>query len=388
MSLCSAAILFCLTVQDQQVGARTKAMGGSYTAFEDDPVSVWLNPAGIATQPDAGSLVYQTYTTYPLSPGPGGGPVGGAAEMSWSDPALLPSYLGVVFQLGDPENPHALGFCFAQPFRMKLAYDSDVLDADGTSFVDQAFYRIRAAYAHDFRLRAEGFLTHVAVGLGLDVNVASWDYQEVVDVDPSGFATISIEDQDMGFGGGAGVLIGLYDDTTSFKVNLALAYQSRANFDFSVENEFVSLFDWPEQVQAGATVYLLQKQALRLTVDAQLIRWNAASQDAALPGRPDFQDVVNYSAGLEYRLSAGGGVTLYPRLGLRLYDAPWDDKDALPAIGLAQLTIETEDDRFLIFSAGLGVGWLSKEGKVRQFDLAADVGGDVPSLAMGFTFEF
>ena len=24
--------------QDQQVGARTKAMGGSYTAFEDDPV--------------------------------------------------------------------------------------------------------------------------------------------------------------------------------------------------------------------------------------------------------------------------------------------------------------------------------------------------------------
>jgi hypothetical protein len=26
--------------QDQQVGARAKAMGGSYTAFEDDPVSV------------------------------------------------------------------------------------------------------------------------------------------------------------------------------------------------------------------------------------------------------------------------------------------------------------------------------------------------------------
>jgi len=25
-------------------------MGGSYTAFEDDPVSIWLNPAGISTQ--------------------------------------------------------------------------------------------------------------------------------------------------------------------------------------------------------------------------------------------------------------------------------------------------------------------------------------------------
>jgi len=34
--------------QDQQVGARTKAMGGSYTAFEDDPVSIWLNPGGKA----------------------------------------------------------------------------------------------------------------------------------------------------------------------------------------------------------------------------------------------------------------------------------------------------------------------------------------------------
>ena len=40
-----------VSAQDQQLGARTKAMGGSYTAFEDDPVSIWLNPAGIATQP-------------------------------------------------------------------------------------------------------------------------------------------------------------------------------------------------------------------------------------------------------------------------------------------------------------------------------------------------
>ncbi|HXX93872.1 MAG TPA: hypothetical protein VEN81_09575, partial [Planctomycetota bacterium] len=52
--------------QDQQLGARTKAMGGSYTAFEDDPVSVWLNPAGIATQLTSASIAYQTYTTYPL----------------------------------------------------------------------------------------------------------------------------------------------------------------------------------------------------------------------------------------------------------------------------------------------------------------------------------
>ena len=36
--------------QDSTVGARAKAMGGGNTAFEDDPTSVWLNPAGIATQ--------------------------------------------------------------------------------------------------------------------------------------------------------------------------------------------------------------------------------------------------------------------------------------------------------------------------------------------------
>src|SRR5258706_13562532 len=52
--------------QDQQIGARTKGMGGSYTAFEDDPISVWLNPAGIATQPDQMSLCYQTYLGFPV----------------------------------------------------------------------------------------------------------------------------------------------------------------------------------------------------------------------------------------------------------------------------------------------------------------------------------
>lgn len=55
---------------DQQLGARTKAMGGSYTAFEDDPVSIELNPAGIATQPNQMSISYQTDTTYPLLQGP------------------------------------------------------------------------------------------------------------------------------------------------------------------------------------------------------------------------------------------------------------------------------------------------------------------------------
>src|SRR2546428_3772178 len=80
--------------QDQQVGARTKAMGGSYTAFEDDPVSVWLNPAGIATQPDAFALAHQTYTTYEIDLNSGllvGIDPRVKAVRSWADPALIPS---------------------------------------------------------------------------------------------------------------------------------------------------------------------------------------------------------------------------------------------------------------------------------------------------------
>ena len=86
--------------QDQQVGARTKAMGGSYTAFEDDPVSIWLNPGGIATQTDGGIINYQTYTLYDLKTSSSGGANTTRSQLGWSDPAFLPSYLGVTFQLG------------------------------------------------------------------------------------------------------------------------------------------------------------------------------------------------------------------------------------------------------------------------------------------------
>src|SRR5437016_10295717 len=98
LSLAAAA-----SAQDQQLGARTKAMGGSYTAFEDDPVSVWLNPAGIATQPAALSLDYQSYTTYPLHRTPAGSGVStsAGAETTFVDPAFIPSYLGIVIPIGD-----------------------------------------------------------------------------------------------------------------------------------------------------------------------------------------------------------------------------------------------------------------------------------------------
>jgi hypothetical protein len=172
--------------QDQQLGARTKAMGGSYTAFEDDPVSVWLNPAGIATQPDQVAVAYQTYTAYPRGRerGPGDTVVFTVEpETVQGDPAFWPSYLGLVFQAGDVESPMAVGFCFARPYLLSYSMDQ-VTDPLQTSFVpeanvEQSLSRFRVAFAKDFRIRrpAEpGFLTHLAVGVGLDVGWERWEF--------------------------------------------------------------------------------------------------------------------------------------------------------------------------------------------------------------------
>lgn len=381
-------------LQDQQVGARTKAMGGSYTAFEDDPVSIWLNPGGIATQPDGLAFAYQTYTIYDFEVDEAAGTIDdGPAEYAWSDPAIIPSFLGVTFQLGTPEEPQALGFCFTTPFRLKFAYDTDlsggVLATNATC--DQVFYRIRAAYARDFRFRApgeEGFMTHLAVGLGLDVNVTNWTLTEFKPIPGDGDATLTASGTDMGFGGGAGLLLGLYDNTRNFKVNLGAAYQSQANYRFSLDIDPVPLFDWPTQYQVGLTFYLFDDFPLRLTFDAQLIAWSDAVAESALPGVDDFENAVNYSAGVEYRIKLSDRVRLYPRAGVRFYDAPWDDDENLPAISTSRLTIDTRDEAFVIFSGGFGLGWSSQEGKLRSFDLAFDVGGDAPGMAVSFSLEF
>ena len=50
--------------QDFQVGSRAKGMGGSYTAFGDDPVAVWINPAGTAGQNSQFAISYQSFTQY------------------------------------------------------------------------------------------------------------------------------------------------------------------------------------------------------------------------------------------------------------------------------------------------------------------------------------
>src|SRR5688572_24312661 len=177
-SIVGVAVLLALasaaSAQDQQLGARTKAMGGSYTAFEDDPVSVWLNPGGISGQPNSVSVVYQTYTTYPLhQAGPGGGgttSTSAEAETSFVDPVLLPSYLGAVFQVGTAKSPMAIGVCYARPYHLNYSFDK-VTDPFQTAFdadsnMEQSFSRLRVAFAKDFLFgppEDESLFKHVSV---------------------------------------------------------------------------------------------------------------------------------------------------------------------------------------------------------------------------------
>src|SRR5262245_33225384 len=205
--LCFAAVA---SAQDQQLGARTKAMGGSYTAFEDDPVAVWLNPAGIATQPAQISIAYQSYTTYPLHRDvSSGGAVetSAGAQTSLVDPAFIPSYLGLVFQVGSAESPMAIGICFARPYHLNYSFDH-VEDPAQTTFVpdtnvEQSFSRFRAAFAKDFRFRPAGeggFFTHLSVGAGVDIGYERWHFD-------SGGTTTNDTATAPGFG--AGLLLGL-----------------------------------------------------------------------------------------------------------------------------------------------------------------------------------
>src|SRR5215470_6390051 len=168
-SLALCALATTAFAQDQQMGARTKAMGGSYTAFEDDPVSVWLNPAGIATQPDQLSIAYQTYTAYPKGRERGPGDTVNFTVKPvtiMGDPAVLPSYIGFVFQVGDAQSPLAIGVCYAQPYLVDYAMD-EVKDPNQPVFVPEAevqqvFGRFRVTVAKDFRFKDQGeagFLT-------------------------------------------------------------------------------------------------------------------------------------------------------------------------------------------------------------------------------------
>ena len=369
--------------QDQQLGARTKAMGGSYTAFEDDPLSVWLNPAGIATQTDAAAIAYQTYPAYPVSKerGPGNTTIFSVeAEPILAEPELIPSYLGFVFQLA-PQL--ALGLGYARPYVLNYAMD-EIVAPNQTVFepdneVQQALSRFRVAIAKDFAFRESGFLTHLSIGLGLDVGFERWRF-----ITPDG----DVSDSAVAPGYGVGLLAALYDNAGSFRVNVGAAFQSKVEYEFSVSPGFQPAFDMPQQLNVGATFYLLEGYRLRLTVDTQFIGWKETAAEPFFDDQPRFEDATNYSAGLEYRIDVSPTVRLYPRLGYRRFDAPWEDENNLPATAGFKLVLDTEDEAFDLLTFGLGISWTTAEGKLRSVDLAADVGGDAPNVALGYTHEF
>jgi len=375
--------------QDQQLGARTKAMGGSYTAFEDDPVSVWLNPAGIATQPDQLSIAYQTYTAYPKgrTRGPGDTVNFTVKPVTIAgDPAVLPSYIGFVFQVGDAASPLAIGVCYAQPYLLDYAMDQ-VKDPNQPVFVPEAevqqvFGRFRVSVAKDFRIKDVGvpdFFTHVSAGLGVDMGYERWHF--------SGLGEDTTT-SNVGLGFGLGVLLGVYDDYDSFKVNLGIAYTSAVNYEFRIDPNILPSFDMPQQLNIGATFYLLQGTPLRVTIDFQWIDWSATAQRPLYNNFKGFQDAKNYSMGFEYRVKLTDKVSLYPRLGYRHFDAPWANKTDLPMTGPFRLVLDTKSGAFNLVTYGAGVSWTTEAGKVRSVDFAGDAGGDAVNFAVGLTMEF
>ena len=375
--------------QDQQLGARTKAMGGSYTAFEDDPVSVWLNPAGIATQPSQMAVSYQTYTTYPLHRELSGGglavEVSAEPETTFVDPAFIPSYLGFVFQLGNAELPMAIGVCYARPYHLNYSFDR-VEDPAQTVFIpdtniEESFSRFRMAFAADLRIVAPGepgFFTHVAVGLGADLAYERWSFDS---------DTESAEDSSTAPGFGAGVLVGVYDNTRSLKVNLGAAYQSAIRWNFNSDPKLFPAFDMPQQVNVGITGYFLEGTPLRTTLDLQWVEWSKTAERPTFIGQPEFKDAVNFSVGMEYRIRAREKVSVYPRLGYRRFKAPWSDEDNLPMTSNYKLLLETDGSSFNIFTGGLGVSITDERGKVWTVDVGLDVGGDTFNVAFGLTYE-
>jgi len=375
--VCLAAAACPALAQDFQVGSRAKGMGGSYTAFDEDPVSIWLNPAAIAGTPTRLGVDYQSFTQYELQDsGTALGSVGDP-EFGLLEPPIVPSFLGFATPIAQTESmAYEFGVAMIRPFQNRLTY----VNGPDRIQTEQQFSRFRFALAAKHRAAEQGFLHSVALGLGVDIGFSQFEENDNA-------GALDRKDTDTRFGFGAGLFVGVYTNQNDFSVDFGLAYQSAVDFDFQIDEQFFPSWDWPDMVSFGFTVKLLDKMDLRLTFDAQFIFWDDATEDSLLAARDDFEDATNLSFGAEYYVRVTEGVAVLPRAGFRIYDAPWGDEDALPAIGNNILSIDTDDEKFNVFTLGASLQWVT-ENKVRSFDLGIELGGDSPNFSFGYRHDF
>ena len=378
--------------QDFQVGSRAKGMGGSYTSFENDPVSIWMNPAGIATLPSQMTISYQSYTQYEVDITKADRQ--GKAELGLTSPALLPSFLGFVFQLGSTEHPFAMGIAYMRPVHLRMTYDRDPGGDDGVDEVDfleeQEFTRFRLAVAYTFRFRdpgAPGLLTHVSIAGAWDLGYTEWNEHAVTPTT----TTLVNSDRNTKMAGGFGLLVGVYDNTDDLKITFGVAFNSAVQWDFQVKKSDFPVWEWPRTASAGVTADLLHGYPLRITFDVQWIDWTTAAAPSGMGSRPNFRSVTNFSAGSEFRIRIrdDGSLLVYPRVGYRRVNAPWSDPRHLPAIGENILYINTNQKAWNLLTIGGGLYWSTQDGRTRGLDFGHELFGDATfNLSFGYTMEF
>lgn len=380
--------------QDFQVGSRAKAMGGSYTAFGDDPVAIWTNPAGTATQTSQFAVTYQSFTQYEFSLlGESINlPTRGDAEQGLLDPPISPSFAGVVVHLGEGDVEMAASIAYIRPFQIKYVYDfNDPVDPDEDVITqtDQQFSRIRAAFGASFRLSDGSFFKTLALGVALDFVYTH--YKEIDQSPQVGRDSQIFEDSESSIGYGLGLLLLVYE-SDSFRVDFGAAYNSKVRFHFDLDPIIYPVWDWPALASGGFAFYIGEGYPLRVTLDVQWIGWESAVGEPD-PGFDHFRNTYSFSAGAEYRFKVGEKNRLFLRGGVKSYDTPWKEKEDLPAVGASQLVIETKGDRVTMLTLGAGFYWTRQtaEGEKRSsgIDFAIELFGETRYLfGLGFTYQF
>lgn len=394
----TVAVLLALAApaaaQDFQVGSRAKAMGGSYTAFGDDPVAIWTNPAGTAAQNSQFAITYQSFTQYEFGnltnvialPTPG------HAEQGLLDPPVAPSFAGVVVRMGEGDVEMAASIAYIRPFQIKYVYNYfDPIDPneDLITQTDQQFSRMRAAYGLSFRVSDSPFLKTIALGVAVDFVYTH--YKEIDQSPAAGRDSQIFEDSESSIGYGLGLLVtGV--ETDAFRIDFGAAWNSPVNFNFDLDPVIYPVWDWPALASAGLAFYLGEGYPLRVTVDVQWLGWNRAVAPPD-PGFDHFRNTYSYSAGAEYRFRIGEKNRLFARMGVKSYDTPWKNRNNLPAVGASQLEIETKGNRVQMLTLGFGFYWTRKtfegESRTSGIDLAMELFGETQYLiGLGFTYQF